>query len=158
VWSHARFLVEELTAHYVMIVKGNQKNLFDRLDALDWTGVPVAHRSVDTGHGRHETRTIQVQDAPADLDFPHAAQVFLLERDTLRTLRRRAENSTDHKNRKGGKTRKNGRRYTTVTVHTAVAVLGVTSLSSREAAPEHLAAYVRGHWAIEVRHEVALCE
>jgi hypothetical protein len=39
-----------------------------------------------------------------------------------------------------------------------VAVLGVTSLSSREAAPQHLATYVRGHWSIEVRHEVALCE
>ena len=34
-------------------------------------------------------------------------------------------------------------------MHTAVAVLGVTSLSSREAAAEHLAAYVRGHWSIE---------
>jgi len=31
----------------------------------------------------------------------------------------------------------------------AVAVLGVTSLSAREAAPEHLAGYVRGHWSIE---------
>jgi predicted transposase YbfD/YdcC len=28
-------------------------------------------------------------------------------------------------------------------------VLGITSLSSREAAAEHLAGYVRGHWAIE---------
>jgi hypothetical protein len=32
---------------------------------------------------------------------------------------------------------------------TAVAVLGVTSLSAREAAPVHLATYVRGHWSIE---------
>jgi predicted transposase YbfD/YdcC len=28
-------------------------------------------------------------------------------------------------------------------------VFGVTSLSSREAAPEHLATYVREHWSIE---------
>jgi hypothetical protein len=32
-----------------------------------------------------------------------------------------------------------------VQIRTAVAVLGITSLSAREAAPEHLAAYVRGH-------------
>lgn len=30
-----------------------------------------------------------------------------------------------------------------------MAVLGITSPSAREAAPEQLAAYVRGHWAIE---------
>jgi hypothetical protein len=28
-------------------------------------------------------------------------------------------------------------------------LLGVTSLSAREAAPEHLATYARGHWSIE---------
>jgi len=36
-----------------------------------------------------------------------------------------------------------------VQVRSAVAVLGVTSLSAREAAPEHLAGYVRGQWTIE---------
>jgi hypothetical protein len=82
-------------------------------------------------------------DAPADLRFPHPAQVFLLERYTTRKIRKRVKNS---------------RRYKTVQVKTAVAVLGVTSLSSKEAAPEHLATYARGHWSIEVRHEVALCE
>lgn len=40
-----------------------------------------------------------------------------------------------------------GRKYTTVQVHTAVGVLRFTSLSSREAAPVHLATYVRGHWS-----------
>jgi predicted transposase YbfD/YdcC len=87
-----------------------------------------------TGHGRREKRTIQVMDAPADLGFPHAAQVFLIERYTTRTVRKR---------------RKNSRKYKTVRITTAVAVLGITSLSTREAAPQHLATYVRGHWAIE---------
>ena len=41
--------------------------------------------------------------------------------------------------RKVRKRIKNSRRYKTVQVKTAVAVLGITSLSSREAAPEHLA-------------------
>ena len=30
--------------------------------------------------------------------------------------------------------------------------------SDRDADPATLAAWVRGHWEIEVRHEVALCE
>ena len=86
-------VAEELLAHYVMIVKENTKGLFGRLNDLDWTRVPVSHRSVDTGHGRREVRTIQVMDAPADLGFPHAAQVFLIERYTTRTLRKRIKNT-----------------------------------------------------------------
>lgn len=117
-----------------MIVKHNQKTLYERLDALDWAGVPVTHQTREKGHGRREKRTIQVMDAPADLGFPHAAQVFLIERYTTRTVRKRTKGS---------------RKYKKVQAHTAVAVLGVTSLSSREAAPEHLATYVRGHWSIE---------
>lgn len=134
--SHARFIAEELGAHFVMIVKHNQKGLFDRLDTLDWTSVPVTHTMIDKGHGRRETRTIQVMDAPEDLGFPHVAQVFLIERYTTRKVRKRAKGS---------------RKYTTVEVKAAIAVLGITSLSAREAAPEHLATYVRGHWAIENR-------
>jgi predicted transposase YbfD/YdcC len=132
--AHAAFICEELLAHFVMIVKGNQKGLFERLDALDWASVPVTHKTTGTGHGRRETRTIQVMDAPADLGFPHVRQVFLIERYTIRTIRRR---------------RKNSRKHAAKQVRTAVAVLGITSLSAREAAPEHLALYVRGHWAIE---------
>ncbi len=134
--AHARFIVEELLAHYVMTVKQNTKGLFGRLNDLDWASVPVSHRAVDTGHGRREIRTIQVMDAPTDLGFPHAAQVFLIERYTTRKVRKRVKNS---------------RRYKTVQVKTAVAVLGITSLSAREAAPQHLATYVRGHWSIENR-------
>ena len=44
---------------------------------------------------------------------------------------------------------KGSRRYKKVQIRSAVAVLGVTSLSAREAAPEHLAGYVRRHWSIE---------
>ena len=57
--AHARFIAEQLLAHYVMIVKENTKGLYDRLNTLDWASVPVTHRSVDTGHGRREVRTIQ---------------------------------------------------------------------------------------------------
>ncbi len=134
--AHARFLCEELGAHYVMTVKANTPTLFAALDALDWNAVPIGHHATETGHGRTERRTIQVTDAPDHVRsmFPHVAQVFLIERYVTRKVRKR---------------RKNSRRYTTTLVKTAVAALCITSLSAREAAPEHLAGYVRGHWSIE---------
>ena len=132
--AHAEFITGQLLGHYVMTVKENTKSLFDQLNALDWSSVPISDTTIDTGHGRREKRTIQVMDAPGDLGFPHCAQVFLIERYTTRTLRKRAKHS---------------RKYKTIRINTAVAVLGITSLSAREAAPEHLATYIRGHWAIE---------
>ena len=132
--AHATFIVTELLAHYVMTVKENTPKTYAGIDALPWTNIAISHRSVDVGHGRREVRTIQVQDAPADLGFPHAAQVFLIERYITRKVRKRTKGS---------------RKYKTTEVTTAVAVLGVTSLSAREATGEHLAAYIRGHWAIE---------
>lgn len=60
--------------------------------------------------------------------------MFLIERYTTRNVRKRTKGS---------------RKYKTVQVQTAVAVLGITSLSAREATPEHLATYVRRHWSIE---------
>src|SRR6266567_4364371 len=126
----------DLLAHYVMTVKCNTPKLFAALDALDWAAVPVSHQVTGTGHGRTEKRTIQVMDAPAPVRalFPHAAQVFLIERYVTRKVRKR---------------KKNSRKYKTVTVRSALAALCITSLSAREAAPEHLAGYVRRHWHIE---------
>ncbi|MGH3832559.1 MAG: ISAs1 family transposase, partial [Pseudonocardiaceae bacterium] len=134
--AHATFLREELGAHYVMTVKANTPRLLAELDVLDWAAVPVGHQSTETGHGRTERRTIQVMDSPERIRsmFPHIEQVFLIERYVTRKVRKR---------------RKNSRRYTTTEIKTAVAALCITSLSAREAAPEHLAGYIRGHWAIE---------
>ena len=50
------------------------------LDTLPWHQVPVTHAATDRGHGRIETRTIQVMDAPGDLPFPHVSQAYLIER------------------------------------------------------------------------------
>ena len=38
------------------------------------------------------------------------------------------------------------------------AVYAITDLEPHQARPDELAAWIRGHWQIEVRHEVALCE
>ena len=132
--AHAVFVVEHLHAHYVMTVKENTRRLYDRIDALDWDSVPVTHTTINTGHGRWEKRTIRVLDAPTDIGFPHAAQVFLLERTTIRTVYKRTKTS-----KKLSKTK----------VTHAVAVLGITSLSTGQATAEHLATYVKAHWGIE---------
>jgi predicted transposase YbfD/YdcC len=122
--SHAQYLHEH-GAEFVLTVKQNQPTLYAALDALPWATTPIAARHVDTGHGRVTTRTIQTLPAPADLPFPHVNQVWLIERYV-----------TD----------------TAGTSHSAVAALGVTSLTTAHATPENIATYVREHWGIESPH------
>ena len=119
-----RFSITEDDKHadYIFTaVKDNQPKLFDALDALPWRDVPVQHTMSDRGHGREETRTIQVLPAPAGI-FPHAGQAFLIER---------------HVRNLDGSPR------------SAIAALGITSLVPGRAGPERIALHVRGHWGIE---------
>ncbi len=51
-----------------------------------WDHAPVAHAARDRGHGRDETRTLQVLPAPGGM-FPHAARAFLIERTVRDQLR-----------------------------------------------------------------------
>lgn len=118
--AHASYLIER-GADYVLIVKDNQPNLFTQLDSLDWDTTPL-HTNENTGHGRLERRTIQVQPAPENIDFPHVAQVFLIERYVTHTA--------------SGK-------------NTAVAVLGITSCDANQADAPQIAAHTRKHWHIE---------
>jgi predicted transposase YbfD/YdcC len=121
--THARWLRQTKKAHFVFPVLDNQPTLLDRLDALNWVGTPVTAWTADDDRGRHELRTVQVLPAPAELNFPHVAQVFLIER--------------------------------TVTVNgktTYQAMLYVTSLTTAQADPADLLAYVGQHWRIEVLH------
>jgi predicted transposase YbfD/YdcC len=120
----ARYL-HDRGAEFVFCVKENQPKLFARLDALPWETVPVSYHETDRGHGRITTRTLQILPAPDDLPFPHVNQVFLLER------------------------------YVTDlagTANSAVAVLGITSLTTNQAGPTSLATAVRNHWGVESLH------
>jgi len=125
----ARYLVQDKQADYLFTaVKDNQPSLFDALDALDWGNAPVAHVMRDQGHGRDETRTVQVLPVPDGL-FPHAAQAFLIERYV--------------------------REPRTGEPRSAVAALGVTSRTrARGGTPEAIARAVRGHWEIEALHHI----
>lgn len=118
-------LIHHRKGQFVFPVKENRRALFDALDALPWKDVPITHRSVDKGHGRVTTRTIQVMPAPDDLPFPHVHQVWLVERYVTDTAGRSIS---------------------------AVAQLGVASHTAAQTSPAELARYVRGQWAIEVLH------
>jgi predicted transposase YbfD/YdcC len=112
-------------ADFFFCVKENQPTLYTRLDTLPWNDVPVSHTQTDRGHGRIERRTIQVLPAPPDLPFPHIQQVTLIER----YIADLAGNPTS-----------------------AVAVLGITSLTANHTTPAHLATLARQHWSIESLH------
>jgi hypothetical protein len=66
----------------VFTAGGNQPRLFAAIDALPWTQIAVEHATIDRAHGRIEVRTIRTLPATPAITglFPHAAQVFLLER------------------------------------------------------------------------------
>src|SRR5580658_3545172 len=121
----ARFLVEDKKSACVFTAaKDNQPGLVAALDALPWQNVPVSHVMTGRGRGRAEQRTIQVLAAPDGI-WPHAAQVFLIERyvyDLHGTLK------------------------------SAVAALGLTALTAAQASPERLNWLVRDHWGIEANH------
>jgi predicted transposase YbfD/YdcC len=122
--EHARYLVAQRGAHYILTVKGNQPSLHTQLKALPWRDVPVTSDTRDRGHGRRERRTLKVTAVAAGLAFPHAAQAIQIVR------RRRPLTSS---------------KWSTETVY------AITSLTPAQASPAQLAAALRGHWAIEDR-------
>lgn len=67
--GHAEYL-HERGAQFAFTVKHNQPGLYATLNALPWAQTPVAHRTVEAGHGRVTTRTIQVLPAPTGPTVP----------------------------------------------------------------------------------------
>jgi predicted transposase YbfD/YdcC len=126
--DHAVFLVAQKKAHYILVVKKNQPGLYAQVKNLPWRHIPVAARQHDRGHGREEHRTLQVTAVAAGIGFPHAAQAIRLTRRT-RPL-------------------SGQKKWRTVTVY------AITSLDAGQAAPGQLAAWIRGHWQIEVLHHI----
>ncbi|WP_447006707.1 ISAs1 family transposase [Saccharothrix isguenensis] len=124
--AHARYL-HRRGAHYVFTVKTGWPKVYTQLDSLPWDDIPAVVTR-DRGHDRTELRTVRV--APlgdpgfGEVDFPHAAHAFLVER--YRTCHA------------------TGRRG-------AYAALGVTSLTGDDAHPARIADLLRGHWRIENR-------
>ncbi|MFF8233536.1 ISAs1 family transposase [Streptomyces caelestis] len=123
--EHADYLLAR-GAHYIVIVKGNQKNLRRQLKSLPWKDIPLQGRTRGIGHGRSEIRRIKAATVNSLL-FPGARQAVQIKR-------RRTDRTT-------GKT-------------TVKTVYAVTSLTAEQATPSQLARLVRDHWTIEALHHV----
>lgn len=123
----------ELLAQFVLTVKKNRPGLHAALGGLCWAGAR-RHATEDKGHGRLETRSYLVMDAPEEIRilFPHVRQVARAHR--VRTVI----------HWKG-----DGKKWRRVRKTTRETVYVITSLSAREAGPEHIASYIRSHWGIE---------
>ncbi|MGW0209615.1 ISAs1 family transposase [Streptomyces sp. NPDC003233] len=76
--EHADYLLDR-RAHYIAIVKGNQKQLRKQLKSLPWKDIPLHGRTRDTGHGRSEIRQIKVATVN-NLLFPGARQAAQIKR------------------------------------------------------------------------------
>ncbi|HEY8987044.1 MAG TPA: ISAs1 family transposase [Streptomyces sp.] len=123
--EHADYLLGR-GAHYIAIVKGNQKKLRKQLKSLPWKEIPLQGHTRETGHGRGEIRRIKAATM-RNLLFPHAGQAIQLKRRRV--------------NRQTGKT-------------TIKTIYAVTSLPAGQATPAQLAALIRGHWSIEALHHI----
>ncbi|MFF4734123.1 ISAs1 family transposase [Streptomyces mirabilis] len=64
-------------AHYIVIVKGNQKKLHKQLKSLPWKQIPLQGRTRDTGHGRGEIRRRAQARAPAVVSWPAMSRVMV---------------------------------------------------------------------------------
>ncbi|MFF5112724.1 ISAs1 family transposase [Streptosporangium sp. NPDC000509] len=123
----ARLITEQLEAHYILLVKGNQPLARAAAHALlsgpdaDWSDTTAIDD--DHGHGRTERRTLRTTAADDSL-FPGARQAFRLGRDV---------SDLD-----GTWTSKE-------------IVFGITSLPAEAAGPAHLNHYERAHRGVENR-------
>lgn len=118
--------------HYLMVVKGNQAEMYHDIELLfqqplvpAQPGEFLCYRYSEKGHGRLETRMLECSTAlQGYLDWPGAAQVM------RRTCRR-------------------------VDLRTGAVeqeiTYGITSLQRKLAGPRRLERFFRGHWTIENR-------
>lgn len=120
--AHAHYLHRH-GGHYFFLVKANQPTVHHSLQALPWGQVPVAVVEQGKGHGRRETRTLQVISLVRPrLPFPHARQA-------VRIVRERVDVATGQYERE--------------------IVYGITDVCDDLAGPPVLASWARGHWGIE---------
>jgi predicted transposase YbfD/YdcC len=122
--DHARFLVEDKHAEFLLFVKQNQPSLFNEIACMRPDRFGQAHVETSKGHGRTETRTTRVAPTPDGLvEFPHVGAVVRIDREVADAKTGQARSS-----------------------ETAWAV---TSASPEIAGPARLAAAARQHWGIE---------
>jgi predicted transposase YbfD/YdcC len=122
--GHAEYL-HERDAFYVLPVKGNQPNLLAAIESHDWGAAPTRHAASRRTRGRTEIRTLKILLADSSIDFPHATQIFRVERQVSTTSK------------------------TTVEV-----AHGITNLPVLHTHAANLAKLIQNHWRIEAFHHV----
>jgi predicted transposase YbfD/YdcC len=124
----AACIAGERGADYLLTVKGNtpglQRAIYDKIQAECDAAAPD-HSGTDRSHGRTVRRSLWATAAGEGIDFPRAAQVIRIRRDTLDIDRAMIAKEIVH---------------------------AATSLDAKRATPEALAALTRGQWAIEAVH------
>ena len=119
----AKYIVAKRKAHYHFTAKGNQKKLLKEVasffENVFWAPDHTTKDKPD--HGRKETRKIWVTTELNNVNFPHVAQAFKIERITYR------------------KNRENSR----------VVAYGITSKTPQLATAEQILRDNRQHWSIE---------
>ena len=121
--EHADYLTGR-GAHYLFTVKGNQPKLHAQLKALPWRDITAVDVTRGNGHGRAESRTVNVTAVSVGIGFPHA-------RVAIQVTRRRRP--------------LNGKRWRTETVY------AITDLDQTQICPDEIADIIRSHWHIENR-------
>ena len=126
-------LAGELAAGAVLTVKDNQPTLRALLENALWAHAAV-HVTTDKGHGRAETRSHLIMNAPDEVraQFPPAEQV-------ARVIRARTVTSWLN----------DGHTRTRVTRTSSETVYLIITMTARKASPAHIATYARQHWGIE---------
>jgi predicted transposase YbfD/YdcC len=119
----ARYLVEKRQAHYHFTVKRNQPRLLEDLTLYFQDRQEPHAVTVDSDHGRIETRKIWVTaELNTYVDFPHVGQAFVVERQRI-----------DKKTR----------------AVTSETVYGITSCTPDQADAHRILKTNRNHWCIE---------
>ena len=138
--------MNKLRIGWILDLKDNQPGLYALADAHPWHEEPVLHATAETGHGRHEIRTIRVTSQVPDgitRRFPGTSQMMLIERyrhdvrGSAATAACRAVGDDPHMTCAAG---------AKISCET---VLALTALTPAQAGPEFLLARNRGHWGIE---------
>jgi predicted transposase YbfD/YdcC len=124
----AEYLAGERGADYLLTVKGNQPGLQRVISGKVSAGCVAEpdHASTGRGHGRTVRRSLWVTSADG-VDFPRAAQVMRIRRDTLDL---------------------DGHIVAREIVH------AITTLDAVRGTPDVLAALARGQWGIEAVHRI----
>lgn len=135
--ANITWLAEVKGAHYIAVIKANQRNAHRQISDLPWHTVDIQDTTSERGHGRIESRsikTIGVSENLGGIAFPHAMLA-------IRIHRRRKET---------------GKKETRRTDY------AVTSIDAHQATPAELATFVRGQWGIENSshyiRDVTFCE